>query len=604
MKYFVHKNSLLLLFLLLLVSSGMAQTGCPGCLIDLSPTLAEDTIFLSQVDEGFRGAPYDHDLSFRMPKTTDPVAANDPGIPGGLNIDEITIVSLSNLPPGLSWEANKTTYDLSEETDGCIKICGTPLAVGLYTIEVRVSARIAFINTETSFTIDLNILPAISSNNGFTMNNNIGCGQTLVSFQNNIASNGNPGFTYSWNFGNGGSSAEEEPGQQLYTSPGVYPVNYQVIIDTVGFILTKVKLLEVDCDDLTSKPDIFIRIKDPEDNLIYESSEFTNTDMPVEVNPNLMLGGGNYLLEAIDADSGLEFSDDDCAITNFNQLSNGILTGQGFRLQLDILNPVDTVEVTDTVTVYAVPQQPIIQQNLAQNSFCEGDSIILTSSYTNGNQWFFDGEPMAEEMEEELIVKNTGLYAVQYTSPEGCISFSNAVLLEVIPLPQAPAFTNDNNLLSLNSEVVLPDDFELQWYQDGVLLPTETGFDLCATTTGEYELVVTDVLSGCSNSFLMSVDIDPDFDCTVGVAEVAAAALDLRLFPNPTSDQVQLRLKSEDAVGIRLFDATGRLIIQEVLPAQAGEVQAEYHLGAQPAGLYFLNIQTPNLNLTEKIIRR
>jgi hypothetical protein len=77
-----------------------AQSGCPGCMIDL-PDLPEDTIYLSPAPDGQVGEYYEEDISFRMPKTTTPVAAVDPDVVPDVAIESITILSVTNVPPRL-----------------------------------------------------------------------------------------------------------------------------------------------------------------------------------------------------------------------------------------------------------------------------------------------------------------------------------------------------------------------------------------------------------------------------------------------------------------------------------------------------------------------
>ncbi|MEL7425831.1 MAG: hypothetical protein AAFN81_22760, partial [Bacteroidota bacterium] len=223
-------RSLLFSFFLLLVVSLSAQTGCPGCLIDL-PTLPEDTIYLSQAPDGQAGVFYDADLSFRLPLSTTPVNEQDPSTPPGLPIDEFTILGVANLPVGMSWEANALNFITADTTDGCVKLCGTPLLAGFYEVEVVIEARISFLTQQTSFSFPLLIEPAETVTEGFTVVNNSGCGEVTASFINNVPSGGMPGFSYLWFFGNGQSTTEENPGDQVYNQPGEYIVDYQAIVD-------------------------------------------------------------------------------------------------------------------------------------------------------------------------------------------------------------------------------------------------------------------------------------------------------------------------------------------------------------------------------------
>ncbi|MFM8487748.1 MAG: S-layer protein, partial [Bacteroidota bacterium] len=103
-----------------------AQTGCPGCQTEVPAGLPADTVYLPGLPDGQLGAPYDESISFRLPKTTTPVYALDSVTQPGLAISKFEIVAIDGLPAGLHWQPNKSVFDMTIETDGCLRICGTP----------------------------------------------------------------------------------------------------------------------------------------------------------------------------------------------------------------------------------------------------------------------------------------------------------------------------------------------------------------------------------------------------------------------------------------------------------------------------------------------
>ena len=137
--------SLLLLILFFFSSTSQAQTDCPGCLISVPSNLAEDTFYIDDIPDATKGQYYEKDMSFRMPKTTTPIAAEDPSVPSGLSLDEIKVNNISGLPPGMSWTTDKFSYDPGDETDGCLRLCGTPLVSGYFQVAINATARIVFI---------------------------------------------------------------------------------------------------------------------------------------------------------------------------------------------------------------------------------------------------------------------------------------------------------------------------------------------------------------------------------------------------------------------------------------------------------------------------
>ena len=151
----------------------MAQTGCPDCTITLPDSLIEDTFFLQEFPAGTFRMPYDENISYRLPVNTSQILFLIPSLPANINIGELSIKSIANLPAGLSWEPNQTSYDLPEERDGCIRLCGTPLQYGLFELEVTVTAQVAILNQDATFTRTIFIAPPSTNNSGFSMTNNI-----------------------------------------------------------------------------------------------------------------------------------------------------------------------------------------------------------------------------------------------------------------------------------------------------------------------------------------------------------------------------------------------------------------------------------------------
>ncbi len=596
------------LTLLLLISFHSIQAQCPGCIIELPTGLGEDTIWLSDIPDGTVGAYYEEDLSFRLPKTTNPINAQDPSIPAGFTIDEITIVSLSNLPPGLSWEASQTTYEPADETDGCIRLCGTPLVADTFEIDVNITAVVFGLSQNAAFSLPIVIHPAASTSEGFSMVNNIGCGSTTVSFSNNIPSQGNPGITYDWDFGNGNTTTDENPVDQTYTTPGTYYVSYEATIDTTGYILTEITVVETDCNDIwtpnnpTTAPDMHIRVTKPNGDLLFDSPVFNNTNPPISYSGSWPLEDGDYLMEVIDNDSGINGADDDCATFLFNKLSGPEISIGDFTVELTILHPVTTVSSMDTVYVFEQPAAPTITASSDVIS-CEVSEILLTSSYTAGNQWFQDSIPISGADDQIYVATQGGFYTVQYTSPDGCIAFSEGVEITVLPLLEIPVFNNVNNLLSVVDPDALPNPYELQWYLDGTVLPGENGLSLCIDLSGEYALILTDPATGCTSSFAQTEVYDAALNCFTATNN-PLEEYKIRVSPNPTSGLFYLSLSAPQSgeMTMRILNTQGQLLLSqnEILPQ--GAHQTALDLSPFPKGVYLLQLESSGAVWVERII--
>ncbi len=580
-----------------------AQIGCPGCQTSLPP-LPADTLYLQNLPDGEKGQSYDHDISFRVPKTTTPVHAVDSLTPAGLPISKIEIVALEGLPPGLNWQPSQWTFQTDSETDGCIRICGTPQVADSFLLTVKLKATVFIITQEASFPMKLYIAPPTVSNDGFSMSNFIGCGSTTVSFTNNHPSNDNPNFNYTWDFGDSTNFEGENPPPHTYSEPGIYPVDYHAVIDTGRKVLMSATVLDVDCVDQLGlgDPDLYLLVKDPNGNLIFDSSpDVENAPLPFTFPINLALDPGNYTIEVWDEDSGLKGGDDPCGTISFNFLSNDTLVSGGFQIALVIEQPVTEIFSSDTVVVLTQPAAPTVD---APNGLtnCTGNSnILLVSSADEGNQWMLEGEAISGATEINYTPLATGNYQVQITTAEGCTAVSDSVFVGLFTQPPAPVFSNHINRLYLQDSIDVPASYTFQWYDSGAPIPGETGWSLCVSHSGVYGLVVTDTETGCSNFYAESVAYDPNYpDCISGTDE--AEGVLTGIFPNPAIEEftVQLGAPLSQAAELRIYDAIGRLVSVQKMEADRDFLSASCK--NLEAGVYTLILVEKNRRRTGKLV--
>lgn len=486
-----------------------AQTGCPGCVVDLPEGMPVDTLFLGTAADGQVNEAYDSDLSFRLPVTTTTVAETDPSIPAGLGINEIKIDGLSNLPPGLTWEVSQETFTPADLNDGCVKICGTPLQPGLYNVQVGVTAQIFVISQQTSFSFPIYIAPAVSYTDGFNMENSEGCGTTTVNFENNIPSNGQEGFSYFWDFGNGVTSIDENPAPQIYTEAGNHEVNYQVTVDTAGYFLTRIIVESVACSDIFGEIDMSAKITDPNGTEIFLTEVIPNMEPPVTFDLNVPIGEGNYTLEIRDRDSGINGGDDSCGSISFNQLSSGSLVAGDLSVNLLMNHQTEIIQSTDIVVVYPLPDAPEVMMD-GLDTFCEGDSLILTASYDSNLQWYNDTLPLVGENSAILKVTNTGNYSVVYQDENGCTAVSETIEVTVFAAPVAPEITvNGPTAFCEGIEITLTASYNdnIQWYEGDIALEGENEPVLLVSASGDYSVVYEDENNCATASETVSVTV-------------------------------------------------------------------------------------------------
>lgn len=580
----------LLLFFSLLVGSLYslsAQSGCPGCEISLPNDLAADTIYLSLAPDGEAGIPYDEDLSFRMPMTTNPVNAVDSITPAGLTITELHILGVVGLPTGLSWEASETVFPVAEQTDGCVKLCGTPFLPGMYEVEVILEAQIFFLTQQTSITFDLHILPAQTITEGFSIENNAACGSLTTHFTNNIPSNGNDGVSYFWDLGNGNTTTMETPNVQTYDQVGDYEVNYQAIIDTTGYFMTQVVIEETDCTDLFSNPDLKFDLFGPDGEHVFTSNITGNANLPITYDVFIPIGEGNYELHVIDDDGGLDGADDLCGIINFTRDLGGALSAGDLSVNINLVHPVDTIQSSETVYVYPIPEMPTLTVE-GEMPYCDGNILeLIVGNYSQNLTWSLDSLPNPFVSGDTLEIPENGEYMVFYTSENGCVSETNSQLIEISALPEAFVLQQDGNLIRIEDESVLPTSFSFNWYYEGMLISSATDLLLCTEAAGLYSLEIIDNTTGCGVEMMIEGSYDPNLDCTTSLDELNTEK-EWRVYPNPFSSELNIESNLNKQTVFYLFDVLGRAVYSEQLESSNRRINIENLTN----GMYLYKVQT------------
>ncbi|MEM9837258.1 MAG: T9SS type A sorting domain-containing protein [Bacteroidota bacterium] len=601
------KQAYIFLFVLGVAGQLSAQSGCPGCTISLPDSLAMDTIFIQDIPSAIARQDYDEQISFRMPMSTTPVANAGEPVPAGLNITEIEVLQVRNLPPGISWEASQLVFATQEETDGCIRFCGQPLVADSFVVEVLLNASVGILfSQETSVFLPFVVEPATTINDGFTLVDNAGCGSVTTTFINNVPSNDATGFSYTWDFGDGSFSNAENPVPMTYTTPGVYPITYEAIIDTVGYFLTDVRVVTTDCEDIFGgRPDLKINVFDPAGVNLYTAPIVENAQVPLNFPLFQELGEGNYTVQVIDDDSGLGGADDDCGTVGFTRETPGTFTVGGLTLELTIFHPVDTVATTDTVFVYEQPAAPEFS-SFADPLVCPEDSITIeVLNYTGALLWSLDSNQLDLPPDQTTLRTNTpGEYVVTYTSPDGCISQAIAPSFDLLDGVDTVQLENFGNVVQVFNNTI-PEDLDPYWEFNGERTE-ETQLRFCATESGRYTLVLTDIFTGCTSRSNIDITVDPEMSCDpVSVWDRNELGGEWSVFPNPSRGPIQLTGNQLDVqeLTVTLYNAAGCSLFVRYFEVQNENWQVPLELPEVPNGLYFLRLKSGQSVKTLPIIR-
>ncbi|MFT3908372.1 MAG: T9SS type A sorting domain-containing protein [Ferruginibacter sp.] len=160
-----------------------------------------------------------------------------------------------------------------------------------------------------------------------------------------------------------------------------------------------------------------------------------------------------------------------------------------------------------TVTVNPAPATPTISAN-GPTTFCNGGSVVLTSSVATGNQWNLEGSPIGGETNQNLTVTAGGNYSV--TVSNGTCSATSLVTVVAV-----------NNSLTTPAVSIVQPTCAVATATVTVTTPTGTGISYSldsgtpqsavtfnGVASGSHTLLAQNT-SGCSSSVIINVDAQP-----------------------------------------------------------------------------------------------
>ena len=95
--------------------------------------------------------------------------------------------------------------------------------------------------------------------------------------------------------------------------------------------------------------------------------------------------------------------------------------------------------------------------------------------------------------------------------------------------------------------------------------------------------------------------------CFVGNYEVMLSSnetSEMGIFPNPANSELNIHFisETEEVIRIKLFDAVSRIVINENLFSAIGQNEKQIDLSQLNTGIYFIEINTTNEIIREKIV--
>ena len=189
----------------------------------------------------------------------------------------------------------------------------------------------------------------------------------------------------------------------------------------------------------------------------------------------------------------------------------------------------------------------------------------------------------------------TGLNGNRYRlnasgAPCGGIISSNSALLDVKPLPvvvlTAASYSSITPAIrtTLYTTVSPPGNYTYQWFRDGVLVPaiTTDRFAVTVDDFGVYDVIVTDIATGCNSKKSNTAEID------------FAASSELFIYPNPSSGVFQVRYLSYTSGVVRtlnIYDSKGARVYQREYTTAGPYTRMDVNMDNAASDVYLVELR-------------
>jgi len=238
-------------------------------------------------------------------------------------------------------------------------------------------------------------------------------------------------------------------------------------------------------------------------------------------------------------------------------------------------------------------------------SFCQGGSVTLTANYYTGTalQWKKNGEDIPGATNVSYIATKAATYTCQTTSAcSFAISAWQTVKVYKNPMANITAdgattfCPGDSVTLSVSPVAAC----SYQWYKGATAISGATSAEYVVSITGNYRCLVTKLVSGCykySNAIPVYVNCRED--------DALQKNSTFSVYPNPANDVLHVSgiaastQGSNAPVALSIFNDLGMLVYTAMVSNEVMEID----ISRLPAGIYFIQLQDSEFELTKNFIK-
>jgi len=225
----------------------------------------------------------------------------------------------------------------------------------------------------------------------------------------------------------------------------------------------------------------------------------------------------------------------------------------------------------------------------ADSTICPGTCTNFINMSLNAATflWSFPGAnpPLSTDQNPSgICYANPGSYDATLIITNGNLSDTLQIMncITVYPLPPPQGILQTGDTLFANQGATT-----YQWFQDGNLISGATNYFYVATSSGNFNVVCTDV-NGCEVEAAIN-------DVVAGINQLTVHNSQLAVYPNPADKN--LTMASNEPAEISIVDALGKIIFESKIPKGKSILPT----ADLESGVYFLLYRTEKYSATEKL---
>lgn len=268
-----------------------------------------------------------------------------------------------------------------------------------------------------------------------------------------------------------------------------------------------------------------------------------------------------------------------------------------------------TCEAFSQITINAPqkPAAPTISSSITGTQFCDGNTIVLTSSANTGNQWLKNDVEINGATGKTLNVTDSGAYSVKYTLT-GCVSNESVKrTFTKLTKPTVGNITgeiNPNVGVSNTYSVPALSGHSFTWVisSNGTILGgngTNTIKARFNTNDSGFINVQSKNSTGCISD-AKSIRV---YALSVGLNEIENS--NFKLYPNPAINELTLEIDSKEYQKgeIKIVNLIGQNVIHKAVTLNKGNNTILLNIAELNKGIYFIELSSNKTKLVRKITK-